>query len=326
MKLKKSRIAGIVAATFALAIALSLTLAPLAAAASPSARYTGLWQLPDYIARLVSGFSAWWPAEVLTPTQTPSPAPTPTPQPVPAPVSTPNDGIAAALSPAQQVARNSVTQVMLAAGTKYATPLYVIDSGKPGPSVMIIGGTHGSEPAGWLAAAKVKDLAVTKGKLLVIPNANKLADEARQRAVDSGDLNRQFPTSADGQPTSELAAAIWSAIESYRPDWLVDMHEAYDFHLVDQKALGSTVITYPNVETDKVADLIIANENKAISAANQKFTRMHYPLKGSIARAAGQWLGIRAMTFETSVKQPQATRINQHLIMVHTILSYLGME
>lgn len=314
------------AAVVALTLALSLIAAPLAHAATPFSISAGGSEL-----------GAWWFTALpnwlwdTTADQTPEPAPTPKPAPSPVPNPAPAEEPApapASPAPARAPAndQNTVTVQQLAAGTQYQTPLYVIDSNLPGPTVMVIGGTHGSEPAGWLAAAKVKEFSVVKGRLIVIPNSNKQADDARKRAVASGDLNRQFPKAANGQPTSELAKAIWNAIKTYKPDWLVDMHEGYDFHKVDANAVGQTAIIYPNTETEKVANMIIANENKSISVASHKFSLMRYPVPGSIARAAAQWLGVHAMTFETSVKQTQATRIDQHLTMVRTILAYLGMQ
>lgn len=37
---------------------------------------------------------------------------------------------------------------MLGESTRWATPYHVVDSGKPGPRVAIVGGCHGNEPAG----------------------------------------------------------------------------------------------------------------------------------------------------------------------------------
>lgn len=221
----------------------------------------------------------------------------------------------------------TVTKKTVAAGTAWATPLYVIDSGKAGPTVWVVGGTHGNEPGGYNSANIIKNWTVTKGRLVVLPNSNLLADKAFVRYVSStGDLNRSFPKTSTGTPTSTLARSIWSYMKTYRPTWLVDLHEGYNFHLVDHAALGSTVISYPNSETQKVASMIAANENKSISISSHKFVTMTYPVPGSIARAAGQFLGAHAVTSETSVKQTMATREKQDETLVQTMLHYLGMR
>lgn len=59
------------------------------------------------------------------------------------------------------------------AGTAMDTPVYVFDSGLPGGSVLVLGGAHAYEPAGAMAAYVImENVAVTRGRLFVIPRAN----------------------------------------------------------------------------------------------------------------------------------------------------------
>ncbi len=59
------------------------------------------------------------------------------------------------------------------AGTVMDAPVYVFDSGVPGGSVLILAGTHPYEPATSLMAYVVlENIAVTKGRVFVIPRAN----------------------------------------------------------------------------------------------------------------------------------------------------------
>ena len=59
------------------------------------------------------------------------------------------------------------------AGTRGDADIYVLDSGKPGASALILGGTHPNEPSGYLAAVLfVENAMPSSGKLFVIPNAN----------------------------------------------------------------------------------------------------------------------------------------------------------
>lgn len=58
-------------------------------------------------------------------------------------------------------------------GTPGDTMVYVLDSGKPGGSVLIAGGTHGNEPSGYVTAILlVENARPMAGKLFVIPHAN----------------------------------------------------------------------------------------------------------------------------------------------------------
>src|SRR5687768_9744443 len=84
---------------------------------------------------------------------------------------------------------------MLMAGTPYETPLYIYGSGQPGEVLTVLGGVHGNEPGGWLAADEiVSALRPATGALLVIPRANRVATNLFERTTDAmGDLNRSYP-------------------------------------------------------------------------------------------------------------------------------------
>ena len=59
-------------------------------------------------------------------------------------------------------------------GTSGDTDVYVLDSGKPGATALVLGGTHGNEPAGYMTAIVVVENAVpVQGRLLVVPHANR---------------------------------------------------------------------------------------------------------------------------------------------------------
>jgi hypothetical protein len=61
-------------------------------------------------------------------------------------------------------------------GTRADTRVYYLDSGEPGPTAVILGGTHANEIAGIAAATLIVERAeVTKGRIIVIPYANNSA-------------------------------------------------------------------------------------------------------------------------------------------------------
>jgi hypothetical protein len=61
-------------------------------------------------------------------------------------------------------------------GTSGDTDVYVLDSGKPGATALVLGGTHGNEPAGYLTAILIVENAIpAAGKVLVVPHANRSA-------------------------------------------------------------------------------------------------------------------------------------------------------
>ncbi len=220
-----------------------------------------------------------------------------------------------------------ISQVTLAQGTKYATDLYIIDSGKPGPVVMIVGGVHGNEPAGYTAAAEITDWQIEKGTLLVLPQANKLADNKNVRYLSSvGDLNRDFPQSSKESADNTLSKAIWSAVKKYDVDWLMDMHEGYDYYKnSSSSSVGQSLIYYPNSSTKTMASKIVSNLNGGISTSYKKFSLLKYPVKGSLARAAGQYLGVHSFIFETCDNPGLSIRVNYQLKAAKTLLHELDM-
>ncbi|MEE4292663.1 MAG: succinylglutamate desuccinylase/aspartoacylase family protein [Xanthomonadales bacterium] len=61
-------------------------------------------------------------------------------------------------------------------GSPLDTEVYILDSGKPGATGLMIGGTHGNELAGQVAALLViENVTVSAGRLVVIPYANRSA-------------------------------------------------------------------------------------------------------------------------------------------------------
>lgn len=216
----------------------------------------------------------------------------------------------------------------IAQGTKYATPMYIISSGKPGPVVMIVGGVHGNETAGYRAAAQVKDFCIKSGTLLVIPNANKRADDRGVRYISGeGDLNRAFPTTSGSTGKNALARDIYQTVHTYKVDWLLDLHEGYDYSTSrSNTSVGQTIIYYPSGNASLIASQIRLVLNQTISSSSRKFQLLRYPIAGSLARSAAQFLGAKSCIVETCSKVSLSTRVNYHLEAVNKLLSELNMK
>lgn len=229
--------------------------------------------------------------------------------------------VSAAAAPSREVKT-------LASGTKYETSLYVIKSGQPGPVVLIIGGVHGNETAGYKAALQVAKYKPTKGTLLVIPEANQRAIAARKRvAPGDSDLNRSFPTTKSGDAKGTLAKAILKVIKDYKVDWLMDMHEGFDYTSnKSSDSVGQSLIYYPAAETSSLAKNIISSVNSGISSGSRKFSLLRYPVAGSAAKAAVVTVGANSFIFETCSKDPLSTRINNQLKAANMLLNHLNMN
>lgn len=221
---------------------------------------------------------------------------------------------------------------VLLSGTRWETGIIEIDSGQPGPILMLVGGVHGNEPAGNGAAQHIAaNWAPDRGRLLIVPRANEPGLRARQRRMPGlprveSDLNRQFPMSPDAQPKGELASAIWDLVQEVMPDLLLDLHEGYDFAQINPRSVGSTLLTDRSERTQILACAMAAVLNQTIPDPEKHFVIKLPMVAHSLARASFEVLGIPSMILETTTKgQGLDLRIRQHLIMVHAAMHELGM-
>lgn len=90
--------------------------------------------------------------------------------------------LAARLQPPLYPGKGVTSQTKLSAylpnlkGTAADSDVYILDSGQPGGTLLVLGGTHADEPSGHLAAVITMEQAVvTQGRLIVIPQANRSA-------------------------------------------------------------------------------------------------------------------------------------------------------
>ncbi|MCX6549761.1 MAG: succinylglutamate desuccinylase/aspartoacylase family protein [Acidobacteria bacterium] len=84
------------------------------------------------------------------------------------------------------------------AGTPGDTPVYDLHGTAPGGTVLVLGGTHADEPAGYLAAVLLVEQArVSAGRLIVIPRAN------------ASGFTHNYPQ--EGHPESFSIATPWGA-------------------------------------------------------------------------------------------------------------------
>jgi N-alpha-acetyl-L-2,4-diaminobutyrate deacetylase len=96
-----------------------------------------------------------------------------------------------------------------------------------GPTALVIGGVHGDEPEGQVAAInlarELRPEDVT-GRVIVVPCLSPDASRAYTRLWPSGaNLNRSFPGRPDGRPDEQLAHFVSTELFR-RADVVVDMH------------------------------------------------------------------------------------------------------
>lgn len=221
------------------------------------------------------------------------------------------------------------TESRLAAGTRWEMPVWEIVGESAGPTVVVVGGVHGDEPAGSLAARQIARWPIQKGRVIVIPNANQFALSAGTRrrpdaSPDVADLNRNFPTAdGGGQPRDDLARVLWEFIERQRPDWVLDLHEGFDFHQQNGRSVGSSIIYHPSRRAERLVPKMLAAVNGPIDDSSKQFVALSPPVDGSLARAAAEHLQVESMILETTNTQPLPLRVRQHCAMVQRLLTEL---
>lgn len=237
---------------------------------------------------------------------------------------------AASTDPATPFAPD-LTSGSLGKGTRWETPWFVVDSVRQGPTVLITGGVHGNEPAGYRAAEQIRHWPIACGKMIVMPQINRLGLAADMRWSPEyrndrsrRDINRSFPTADRKDAVTEHTQAVWDFIVQHDPDWVFDLHEGFDFHRINPKSVGSSVIAFPN--QIEFARRIQQTVNAEVDAKHQfDLLAKSGPANGSLARACHEQFGAESFIFETTFKdQPLSLRTRQHRRMVSTALLSIG--
>ena len=105
-------------------------------------------------------------------------------------------------------------------------PIVSVANGS-GPTVLVLGGNHGDEYEGQVAAlhlARTLQPEHVSGRVIVIPVVSMEASKAGTRLWPSGaNFNRSFPGSADG-PANEQLADYFTRVLFPPSDYVIDMH------------------------------------------------------------------------------------------------------
>lgn len=255
--------------------------------------------------------------KLAVPTRTPVPTPTPLPEP--------------------PVMPRGREEVRLMQGTEWEASGTIFHSGVAGPRVMVLGGVHGNEPGGWLAAEQVATWEVQSGMLIVLPRLNHRAAAAFQRTFDEiGDLNRMYPGALDGLPMSVMAYEITSLVRQWRPHWFWDMHESWGFFNERGENSGTAFIGQTITTTSAAAgaalEAIAARVNPQIAPREELVLRMRPG--GQFGRGPGRSSlsmgthvpGVEAVLVEMGqMNQSEWRRSELHQLLVRELMTDLQM-
>lgn len=206
------------------------------------------------------------------------------------------------------------------------TELHILDSGKKGPTVFVIAGIHGNEVASIYACDSLKNIVPKRGKVIILPRANKIAcDNSKRTMYYMQDLNREFPGKENGTDTQKLAWEIIGVINKDRPEIILDLHESAKAYTEGEHYLGNSIIFTPIDLSTKIVMYILENMNRNIEEG-LKFTCFTGAPKGSINREVSNSLDIPVITVETNEQLPIDAREKQHLDIIKLVLKYYGMD
>jgi len=117
------------------------------------------------------------------------------------------------------------------AGSDPATsiPVVVVNGSKPGPTLALVSGAHGTEYASIIALEKVIqtiDATQVSGKLIIVPLVNLASFEKKVphvNPVDGKSMNRFYPGNPNGTQTERASSVITREVVE-KCDYLIDLH------------------------------------------------------------------------------------------------------
>lgn len=108
--------------------------------------------------------------------------------------------------------------------------VHKLESGRPGNTLLVIGGIQGDEPGGFNAASLlVTDYKIRKGSVWIVPNLNFISIIKRTRGV-YGDLNRKFASIRRSDPEFKTISKIKRIILDDRVDLILNLHDGSGFY------------------------------------------------------------------------------------------------
>jgi len=210
----------------------------------------------------------------------------------------------------------------------YKEPEYFIYKGKEeGPTILIIGATHGNEPSGYFAIKEYinklnsQELILKRGKIIFIPAVNYCGLQLNNRYHNTvGDINRLY----DISNKNIINKLIIDFVDT--SDFIVDFHEGYDYANISSNSLGSTITPSENKLSEIVANKVIENINKNIDIELKKFKmNKNKNILGSLRHYSINLNYILVETTGQNDVQPLKIRVDQCIDVINTVLNYFNL-
>ncbi|MDO9230739.1 MAG: M99 family carboxypeptidase catalytic domain-containing protein [Syntrophales bacterium] len=115
--------------------------------------------------------------------------------------------------------------------TRQQLTVHFISGLEKGPTLLVFGGIHGDERAGYLTAGRFTHVKIKNGSLILAPRLNAAAIKKGTRQGLGGDMNRLFDLpekTRHRNPDTKVVDLSKSLIQ--RADYVINLHQAYDFY------------------------------------------------------------------------------------------------
>jgi uncharacterized protein len=136
--------------------------------------------------------------------------------------------VGTAVAPRGQTGRGAI-EVPAGSDAALSIPVVVVNGARPGPTLAIVSGAHGTEYASIIAVERLiqqLDPAGVSGTVILVPLVNIPSFEqkiAHVNPVDGKSMNRYYPGNATGTQTERAALAMTREVVE-KSDHLIDLH------------------------------------------------------------------------------------------------------
>lgn len=235
---------------------------------------------------------------------------------------------------------------------KNSLEYFIYDTKIKGPTIMMVGGTHGNEPAGTYAIKDLinnlnnKNIILKSGKLILIPSVNYCALQLNIRMIPLiGDMNRKYPKTLnyDINKLQQNNPSIYKITEFVKQsDFILDFHEGWGYNRLNKKSMGSSITPANTQKSYEIASMLLDKINQNIVDRNKQFIilvdknialkngefnklsdyNVNVNIPGSL-RYYNNLLNKDYILIETTGQdniQPLNTRLNQNKLFINNIL------
>ena len=201
-----------------------------------------------------------------------------------------------------------------------------------GLTLFILGSVHGNEPSGTKACYHLIDYLKEKQldkRVIIMPMPNPIGyymDSRYQLKPFNRDLNRNFSDEGKDRVSSIILEYVKES------DFIVDLHEGYDYHKRNSKSMGSSIIPNKSKLALTISNNVVNKVNSTIQEDDKKFVVSDFYdkedcyLPDSLAcycnRHKKDYLSIETTGLNEN-QQPIDIRVEHHLLLLKEIISKL---